>query len=121
MRHQACATPRTVSGSAAPSNAQTKTSRPAAWQDSTRRRGSRPPPATMPSLPAICTFWLAYGAAGVSADEVKDIVDWRDAAEALSGFVYPIAQRAIRREQRLVGIAKSLDILAADTATLHPD
>src|SRR5215831_5521099 len=114
MRHQACGTSRTVSGSAAPSRARTKTSRPAARQDSTRRRGNRPPPATIPSLPAICPFWLANGAARIGANEPDDVVDGCDAAEAPGGFAYPIAQRAIRREQDLIGIAEALDILATE-------
>src|SRR5271165_1924015 len=121
MRHHACGTPRTVSGSAAPSRAKTKTSRPSARQDSTRRCGSRPPPATIPSLPVIGPFWLTDGAARVRADEVKEIVDGCDTTEALGGFVYTIAQRAIRREQELVGIAESLDVLTTEAAALHAD
>ena len=96
MRHQACGTPRTVSGSAAPSKAKTNTSRPAARQDSTRRRGSRPPPATIPSLPAIFAFRLRNGSAGIRANEIEDMVDRRDAGKALSRLGYAIAQRAIR-------------------------
>src|SRR6516162_9745324 len=121
MRHQAWGTPRTVSGSAAPSRAKTKTSRPAARQDSTSRCGRRPPPATIPSLPVICSFRLTDGAARIRADEVKDIVDRGDATEALDGFVYTIVQRAIRREQELVGAAESLDVLTTKAAALHPD
>src|SRR5271167_4615073 len=121
IRHQACGTSRTISGSAAPSRAKTKTSRPAARQDSTRRCGSRPPPATIPSLPVIGSFWLTDGAARVRADEVKQIVDGCDTTEALGGFVYTIAQRAIRREQELVGIAESLDVLTTEAAALHAD
>src|SRR6516162_3255697 len=121
MRHQACGTPRTVSGSVAPSRAKTKTSRPAARQDSTRRCGSRPPPATIPSLPVICPFRLTDGTAGVRADEVKNVVDGCDATEAFGGFVYTIAQRAIRGEQELVGVAESLDILTTEAAALNAD
>src|ERR1700740_1405451 len=121
MRHQACGTPRTVSGSAAPSSAKTKTSRPAARHDSTRRCGSRPPPATVPSLPVICPFRLTDGAARVSADEVKDIIDSRDATETLGSLVHALAQRAIRGEQGLVGAAESLDNLTTEAAALHAD
>ncbi len=42
-------------------------------------------------------------------------------AIALSGFGYAIAQRAIRREQELVSVAKRLDVLATEAASLHAD
>src|SRR5215469_10121769 len=118
-RHQACVTPRTVSGSAAPSRAKTNTSRPAARQESTRRRGSRPPPATIPSLPVIFPFWLTNGAARVRANKIEDVVDRCDAGKAFSCFGNAIAQRAIRREQELVSVTKRLDILATEAAPLH--
>src|ERR1700751_2571065 len=121
MRHQACGTSRTVSGSAAPSRAKTKTSRPAARQHSIRRCGSRPPPATIPSLPVICPFRLTDGAARVRADEVEDIVHRCDTTEALGSFVYTITQRAIQGEQGLVSAAESLDILTTEAAALHAD
>src|SRR6516164_2500848 len=121
MRHQACGTPRTVSGSAAPSRAKTKTSRPAARQDSTRRCGRRPSPATIPSLPVICPFRLTDGAARVRADEVKDVVDRCDTTEALGSLVYTIAQGALRGEQELVGAPEPLNILATEAAALHAD
>src|SRR5262249_17415753 len=121
MRHQACGTSRTVSGSAAPSRASTKTSRPAARQVSTRRRGRPPPPATIPSLFAICSFGLANGAAGIGADEFDDVVDRADAAEAFRGLVDAFDQSAVRREQELIGIAQRLDIFAAEAAALHAD
>src|SRR5215472_8731289 len=121
MRHQACGTSRTVSGSAAPSRARTKTSRPAARQDSTRRRGNRPPPATIPILPVAHLLGLTDGAARIGANEVEDVVHRRDAAETLGGLVYAIAQSAIRGKQKLVGGAESVDVFAAEAAALHAD
>src|SRR5437667_5182483 len=120
-RHQACGTPSTVAGSAAPSRARTKTSRPAARQHSTRRRGSSPQPAIIPSLSAICPLGLTDGPARIGADEFDDVVDRPDPAETLRGFGDPVAQGPVSGEQKLVGIAQALDVLAAEAATLHPD
>src|SRR5262245_13417612 len=95
IRHQACGTSRTVSGSADPSRASTKTSRPVARQVSTRRRGRPPPPATIPSLFAIRPFRLANGAARIGADEFDNVVDRPDAAEAFCGLVDTLDQSAV--------------------------
>src|SRR6266404_7480490 len=121
MRHQACGTSRTVAGSAAPSRARTKTSRPAARQDSTRRRGSPPFPATIPSLPSIRILWLANGAARIGTNEIDDVVDRSDTAETLCSFGHAITQSAIGREQELVGVAQPLNVLTAEPAALHTD
>src|SRR5271163_4413671 len=120
-RHQACGTPSTVAGSAAPSRARTKTSRPAARQDSTRRRGSSPHPATIPSLSAIRPLRLTDGPARIGADEFDDVVDRPNSAEALRGLGHPVAERPVCGEQELVRVAQRLDILATDAAALHPD
>src|SRR6516225_9375327 len=119
MRHQACGTSRTVSGSAAPSRAKTNTSRPAARQDSTKRLGNRPPPATIPILPVARLLGLTNGAARIRPDEVEDIVDRCDATEALGSLAHAIAQGAIRGKQKLVCGAEGLDVLAAEAAALH--
>src|SRR6516164_2288033 len=121
MRHQACGTSRTVSGSAAPSRAKTNTSRPAARQASTRRLGNRPPPATIPILPVARLLGLTDGAARIGPNEVEDVVDRCDAAEALGRLAYAIAQGAIRGKQKLVCSAQALDVLAAEAAALHAD
>src|SRR3984893_18643048 len=97
-RHHACGTPSTISVAAAPSMAKTKTSLPAARKLSTNRRAKPPPPATMPSLPAIRLLGLANSAARIRTDEFEDIFDWSDAAKALGGFVHPVAQRAVGGE-----------------------
>src|SRR6266481_899498 len=120
-RHQACGTPRTISGSASPSRASTKTSRPAARQLSIRRSGRPPLPATMPSLFAIRLLGLADSTAGIGAYEFEDIFDRSDAAKALGGFAHAIAQRAVREEQKLVGVAQAQDIITAEAASLHAD
>src|SRR6266446_1486317 len=121
IRHHACGTSRTVAGSAAPSRARTKTSRPAARQDSTRRCGKPPPPATIPSLPAIRPLRLADGAARIGTNKIDDVVDRSDAAETLCGFIHPVAQSAAGREQKLIRVAQPLDILAAEATALHAD
>src|SRR5216684_2266651 len=121
MRHQACGTPRTISGSAAPTMASTKTSRPAARQHSIRRSGKPPPPATMPSLPAIRLFRLADRTARIRTDKIDDVIDRGDAAEAFGGFVHPIAQRAVRGEQELIRVAQAHDVFTAEAAPLHAD
>src|SRR6202521_3206121 len=121
MRHQACGTPRTVAASAAPSMATTKTSRPAARQHSIRRSGKPPPPATMPSLPAIRLFRLADCAARIRTNKIDDVVDRGDAAETFGGFVHPVAQRAAGGEQELIGVAQAQDIVTAEAAPLHAD
>src|SRR5439155_7176470 len=105
----------------APSMASTKTSRPAARQLSIRRRGRPPLPATMPSLAAIRLLRLADRTAGIRTDEFEDVFDRSDAAKALGGFVYPIAQRAVRIEQQLIGIAQAQNVFAAEAAPLHAD
>src|SRR6516164_4271166 len=121
MRHQACGTSRTVSGSAAPSRAKTKTSRPAALQDSTRRRGNRPLPATIPILPVTRLLGLTNGAARVGPNKLENIVDGWDATEAVGGLTYAITQGAIRGKQELVRGAEALDVLSAEAAALHAD
>src|SRR5947207_11769299 len=121
MRHQACGTPRTVSGSAAPSMASTKTSRPSARQHSTSRSGKPPPPATMPSLPAIRLFRLADRAARIRTDKIDDVVDRRDAAKTFGGFVHSIAQRAVRGKQEFIGVAQTENVFATEAAPLHAD
>src|SRR5215831_3416807 len=121
MRHQACGTPRTVSGSAAPSMASTKTSRPAARQRSTRRCGKPPPPATMPSLPAIRLSRLADRTARIRTNKIDDVVYRGDAAEAFGRIVHPIAQCSIRGEQELIGVAQPENVLTAEAAPLHAD
>ena len=91
MRHQACGTPRTVSGSAAPSmreHENISSGRPAAL-DKTQRQAAAP--ATMPSLPAIRLFRLADSPAQIRANEIDDVVDRGDAAETFGGLVHPVA------------------------------
>src|SRR6516225_5729969 len=105
IRHHACATPRTVSASAAPSSARTKKSRPVARQASIRSRGKLPAPATMPSLPAIYILRLTDGATGISLNKLDNVIHWADSPEPLGRLAYPIAQSAVRREQDLIGIA----------------
>src|SRR5467141_3266294 len=121
MRHQAWGTSCTVAGSADPSRARTKTSRPAVRQDSTKRRGSAPLPATIPSLPFIRALRLADGAARIGTNEIDDVVDRSDTGETLRGFGHAITQSAIGREQDLVRVAQPLDILTAEPAALHTD
>src|SRR5271169_4237558 len=130
-RHQAYATPSTAAGSAAPSSASTKTSRPAARQESTRRRGSPPSPAMMPSLAAfgvsagglsdIRLLGLADGPARIGADKADDVVDRRQPGKALGGLTYPIAQGPRGMKQKLIGVAQPLNVLAAEAAALHAD
>src|SRR6266404_980458 len=120
-RHQACGTPRTISGSASPSRASTKTSRPAARQLSIRRSGRPPLPATMPSLFAIRLLGLADSTAGIGAYEFEDIFDRSDAAKTLGGFAHAIAQRAVRGEQKLIGAAQAENVFTAEAAPLHAD
>src|SRR5436190_20161921 len=121
--HQACGTPATVAWSAAPSSARTKTGRPAARQLSTRRRGSAPLPAMIPRGPsaAIRPFRLADRARRVGADERDHVIDGTNAAVTLGNLVDPIIERAVGREQKLIGAAQGLDVLAAKAAALHTD
>src|SRR5438445_524474 len=125
IRHQACGTPSTVAGSASPSSASTNTSRPAARQLSTRRRGSAPLPATIPRGPgrlsAIRPFRLADRPAGIGADEGDHVVDRTDAAKAAGGLVDPVVEGAFGRKQELIGAAQALDVLAAEAVALHAD
>src|SRR5215831_7041631 len=124
IRHQACGTPSTVSGSAAPSRARTKTSRPAARQASMSRRGSPPSPATMPSLSAlsaISLLRLADGAARIGADEGDDVLGRADSGKSLGGLVDAVAQGPVGEEQKLVGVSQTLDVLAAEAAALNAD
>src|SRR6202521_249557 len=121
MRHQACGTSDTVAGSADPSRARTKTSRPAARQDSTKRRGSPPLPATIPSLAFIRTLRLADGAARIGTNEIDDVVDRSDTGETLRGFGHAITQSAIGGEQELIGVAQPLNVLTTEPAALHTD
>src|SRR6266851_1971941 len=121
MRHQACGTSCTVAGSADPSRARTKTSRPAVRQDSTRRRGSPPLPATIPSLPSIRPLRLADGAARIGTNEIDDVVDRSDTGETLCGFGHAITQSAFGREQELIGVAQLLNVLPAEPSALHTD
>src|SRR5262249_12895649 len=128
-RHQACGTSATVSCSASPSSASTKTGRPAIRQFSTRRRGSAPLPAIMPSGPgltrlalsAIRSFRLTDRAGRVGAEEGDNIVDRPNPAKALRHFVDPVVERAVRGEQELIGAAQRLDVVAAEAAALHAD
>src|SRR4029077_3799835 len=103
--------------------ASTKTGRLAAWQLSTRRRGSAPFPAMMPrgASAAIRPFRLADRARGIGADERDDVVDRADAAEALGNLVDPVVERPVGRKQKLIGATQSLNVLAAEAATLHAD
>src|SRR5437899_2188943 len=129
MRHQACGTLPTAAGSAAPSSARTKTSRPAARQLAISWRGSPPLPAMMPSGPAlespelsaIRPLRLADRTARIGADEGDDVIDRGDPAKPLGGLVDPVAECAVGREQELVGAAQPLDVLAAEAAALHAD
>src|SRR5579871_1731105 len=127
MRHQACGTPATVSGSAAPSNASTNTSRPDCRQASTSRRGRAPPPATMPrrgaavALSAISRLRLQQPAAGIGADEFDHILDRAHPGKAAGGGVDAIAEGAFRVKQHLIGGAQFLDLVTAETAALHAD
>src|ERR1700738_4567073 len=120
-RHHACGTPRTISRSASPSMASTKTSRPAARQLSIKRRGKPPLPATMPSLFAIRLLRLADSAARIGTDELEDIFDRSDAAKAIGDFVHTVAERAVRVEQKLIGFAQAENVFTAETAPLHAD
>src|SRR5262249_1582363 len=63
----------------------------------------------------------ADGAARIGANEIDDVFDRSDAAEAFGGFVHPVAQRAVRSEQELIGVAQALDVLAGKAAPLHAD
>src|SRR5204863_166678 len=124
MRHQACGTSATVASSASPWRASTKTGRPAARRFSRRRRGSAPLPAIIPSGPALAAiraFWLADRARRVGPDKGEDIVDRGDAAEALGHFCDPVVESAVGREQKLIGAAQRLDVLATKAAALHAD
>src|SRR5437763_11684233 len=123
-RHQACGISSTVSGSASPSSANTKTGRPEARQFSIRRRGSAPLPAIMPSGPALSairSFRLTDRAGRVGADEGDDVIHRHDPAKALRHFVDPVVERAVRREQELVSAAQRVDVVAAEAAALHAD
>src|ERR1700730_18304316 len=121
MRHQACGTSDTVAGSADPSRARTKTSRPAARQVSPKRRGAPPPPATIPSLASIRTLRLADGAARIGTNEIDDVVDRSDTGETLRRFGHAITQSAIGGEQELIGVAQPLNVLTTEPAALHTD
>src|SRR6516225_1372438 len=119
--HQACGTSHIVAGSAAPLTARTKTSRPAVRQLSMMRRGSPPPPAMIPSLPAIRSFRLTNGPARIGSDELDDVVDRSNAAKTFSSFVDPIDKGAVSGEQELIGIAQPLNVLTTEAAALHAD
>src|SRR5262249_58352894 len=110
-RNQAGGTPEIIPGWPAPEGASKKKSRRGARQFSIGRRGSPPPPAMIPTLPAIGLFWLANGAARIGPDEVDDGVYRSDAAETLGGLVHPLAECALRGEKMLIGIAQALDLL----------
>src|SRR5437016_2352126 len=134
MRHQTCGTASTVAGSASPSRAMTNTSRPALRQLSIRWPGRPPLPAMMPSGPwvgaaasaAIRAFLrggrrLAQRAARIGADKRDDVGDRADRGKALGRLVDPVAERAVVREQKLVGAAQPLDLLAGEAAALDAD
>ncbi len=57
----------------------------------------------------------------IGADKADDVVDRGHPGKALGGLVDPVAQGSGRMEQKLVGIAQSLDVLAAEAAALHAD
>src|SRR5258708_17778793 len=125
-RHQACGTSDTVCCSASPSSASTNTSTRAARQASTSCRGKSPRPATMPTLMAIRLlavhpFGLADRAARIRPDEGDDVGDGTNPTETLGRLVDPVVQGAIGRKQQIVGTTQTLDVLAAETATLHAD
>src|SRR5438045_7977317 len=74
-----------------------------------------------PPLSAIRAFWLADRARRVGPDKGDDIVDRGDAAEALGHFCDPVVESAVGREQKLIGAAQGLDVLATKAAALHAD
>src|SRR3984957_4094313 len=129
MRHQACATFSTVSGSASPSSARTKTARPVARHLSMRRRGNPPLPAMTPRQPsgapaglsAIRPFRLADRTARIGPNEGDDVVDRADAAKPLGDLVDALDQRPLAREKTVIGAAQPLDVVAAKAAALHAD
>src|SRR6185312_4174703 len=126
IRHQACGTSATVSGSASPSSARTKTARPSLRHFSITRRGNPPLPATMPSGPAplavIRPFGLADRPARIGANERDHIVDRADPGKLRGRLLDPLAEGAAAvGEQELIGGAQTLDVVAAEPAALHSD
>src|SRR5207302_6573917 len=86
--------------------------------------GRAPLPAMMPSGPplsAIRAFWLTDRARRVGPDKGDDVVDRADAAEALGHFCDPVVESAVGREQKLIGAAQGLDVLATEAAAVHAD
>src|SRR5882762_240026 len=113
-----------MAGSASSLKARTKKSRSAARHASIMRRGNSPAPARMPSLPAIrlrALSRLADRTARIGADEIDDVPDRLDVAEALCDVVDALAQRAGVAEELLIGIAQRLDFVAREAAALHAD
>ncbi len=96
-------------------------SRPAARQASISRRGSPPPPATMPILrrprryPPLASFGWQMARLEFGADEGDDVLDRTDTGKSLGGFADPVAQRPFGEKQELIGVAQALDVLAAES------
>src|SRR5258707_10168822 len=120
----ACGTSARIAGSASSLKARTKKSRSAARHASIMRRGNSPAPARMPSLPTVpfrALAGLADRAARIGADEIDDVPDRLDLAEASGQIVDPLPPRAGIGEEQLVGVAHRLDLVAREAAALHAD
>src|SRR3546814_10341027 len=64
---------------------------------------------------------LAYLPRGILADEVDDLGHRGRAGELLGDLLQPLLERPLAREQQAVGLADTVDLVAAVTAPLHAD
>ena len=71
--------------------------------------------------PPFASFGWQIARLEFGADKGDDVVDRGDPGKALGGLVDPVAQRPGRVEQKLIGAAQALDVLAAEAAALHAD
>src|SRR5665213_1689603 len=120
MRIQACGTPSIVRVSVAPFRARTKNGRLWARQAAMMRRGSSPPPATMPSLAPAIELGLAQAADRFRAREIKHVPHRLHGRELLVDLGEALGEGTrLVAEQHLEGGAQRLDVLARIAAALH--
>ena len=95
-----------IAGSALPSKARTKKSRPVSRQAEITWPGSAPPPAITPSLGTLLRFGLTDCAARIRSQKIDDFHDRFVFAKALVHVLEPLCKRAFFGEHQPVGLAK---------------
>src|SRR5690606_8444285 len=118
-RIQACGAFATVAGSVSPSKARTKNGRSSLLHASISRAGRSPEPARMPSLPGIRRARLADRTRGVGPDELDDLAYGPRVFVERGDVVDTLHERALLREEEMIGAAQRLQVVAREAAALE--